>query len=425
MKNATVASWDVDGSGEAGMTVVSARPAALRRYGAGLEVADQDLRVRAEGLREVLARYARSSPELGGDHTEVADLLERLAVDATALNRWVHQVAAAFERFDVLPGAVREAAGVGALPDGVRRVSPERFERSYGTVASAWSRVEYLGELVEDLDAERWRDLVWGSRRLPPCLGGYAGGGAVRGPDGRLYPLVIPELEIDGVLAHVSYSSEAARDPATLGGADPDWVVVDEITGVARVNPYAPGHLARAAAFAGVAAGQVPVRQAWASPEQLATVTFGPTGRPQLTLRDPHARLGHDPRGTHVPPPSESGPGPRRRGLGVVETAATLAEGYQQASELHHPGINVYRVLFERHEDGSRRARMHTYQLATTEAGSVFVPYMGHAVEGTLRRKLVTPAPERRNVMSQRGGATGRGGGAAVSPRRSSRPAAP
>lgn len=407
------------------MAVVSARPAALRRYGDGLEVADQGLRLRADGLREVLGRYARSSPDLGGDHTEVADLLERLAVDAAALSRWVHQIAAAFERFDVLPSAVRKATEIGVQPGGARRVPSEGFERSYGKVMSAWSRVEYLGELVEDLDAERWRELVWGSRRLPPCLGDYTGGGAVRGPDGRLYPLVIPELEIDGVLAHVSYSGETARDPATLGGADPGWVVVDETAGVARVNPYAPGRIARAAAFAGIAAGHVPVRQAWASPEKLATVAFGPTGRPQLTLGDPDARLVHDPRGTHAPPPSESGPSPRRRGLGVVETAATLAEGYQQASELHHPGINVYRVLFERHEDGSRRARMHTYQLATTEAGSVFVPYMGHAVEGKLRRKLVTPAPERRNVMSQRGGGTRRGGGSAVSPRRSSRPAAP
>ena len=407
------------------MTLVSARPAALRRYGDGLDVADAELDARAAELRAVLSRYRRSAPDLGGDHTEVADRLEYLARDALDVSRHVHQIAAAFERLDELPGVLADVAARGSSSGEIRRLPSEAFERSYEEVVTAWAHLEYLGEVVEDLDPRRWRQLVWGRRRRPPCLGDYTGSGAVRGPDGRPYPLVIPELEIDGEVAHVSYDGEAARDPATLGGNDPGWVVVDEAVGVARVEAFEPGAIARAAVLAGIFAGYSPVQQRWASADQLAAVTFGTTGRPLLSHGDWPDRLPHDPRVTHQTAPGEFDHVRRGRGLGTVDTLATAGQAYLVASELENPGINTYRVLFEQHEDGSRRARMHTYQLATTQAGSTFVPYMGYAVDGKLRRKLVTPVPDRRNVMSQRGGSTSGRGGSSVSSRRSGRPAAP
>jgi hypothetical protein len=410
------------------MALVSARPAALRRYGDGVGVADVELGARAAELREVLGRYRRSAPDVGGDHTGVADRLERLSRDALDVSRHVQQIASAFERLDDLPGALAAlgapGSGSGSGSSGLRRLPTAMFERSYEEVGTAWERLEYLGEVVEDLDSKRWLQLVWGSRRRPPCLGDYAGSGAVRGPDGRLYPLVIPELEIDGHVAHISYDSEAARDPASLGGNDPGWVVIEEAVGVARVEAYEPGWGARAGVVAGILAGYSPVQQRWASPEQLATVIFGPTGEPMLGHGDVSRRLPHDPRVTHQTAPGQFDHVRRGRGLGAVNTLATAGQAYLLASELEYPGINAYRVLFEQHEDGSRRARMHTYQWVTTPAGSTPVPYMGFTVGGELRRKMVTPAPKREYTMSQRGGPAHGRGGSSVGPRRSARPAA-
>jgi hypothetical protein len=407
------------------MGSVSARPAALRRYGDGVDVADVELGTRAQELDEVLDRYRRSSPDVGGDHTAIAERLDQLSRHARALSREIHQVAAAFERLDSLPRFLREMAGTGSGSDELRRLPADAFERAHEEVVGPWARLEYLGEVVEDLDSTRWLELVWGPRRRPPCLGDYTGSGAVRGPDGRLYPLVIPELEIEGLVAHVSYSSEVAREPALLGGNDPGWSVVDEAVGVARVEAFEPGAIARAAVVAGIFAGYSPVPQRWASAEQLATVVFGPTGRPILAHGDWPGRLPHDPRVTHRTAPGEHDHVRRGRGLGMVDTLATAGEAYLVASELENPGINTYRVLFERHDDGSRRARMHTYQLATTPAGTVFVPYMGYAVDGRLRRKLVTPVPDRRNTMSQRGGPASGRGGSSVGPRKAAGPPAP
>jgi hypothetical protein len=407
------------------MAVVSAKPAALRRYGDGVAFADVELGSRAEGLDEVLSRYRRSSPDLGGDHVEVAERLDRLGRDARALTREIHQVAAAFERVDELPRLLRDLAATGSGSDELRRLPADAFERAHEQVVTAWSRLEYLGEVVEDLDPARWLQLVWGSRRRPPCLGDYTGSGAVRGPDGRLYPLVIPELEIDGEVMHVAYGSEAARDPGVLGGGDPGWILVDEAVGVARVEAFEPGAFSRAAVAASILAGYSPVQQRWASAEQLATVTFGADGAPVPPRGDGPARLPQDPRLRHRTAPTEFEHVRWGRGLGGVDTLATAGEAYLVASELENPGRNVYRVLFEQHEDGSRRARMHTYQWATTRDGTAPVTYMGYAVDGKLRRRMVTPVPRHRHAMSQGGGRTTGRRGSSVGPRRPAGPPAP
>ena len=403
------------------MASVSARPAALRRYGDGVDVADAELGTRARQLHEVLGRYRQSSPDMGGDHTEVAEWLGQLSRDARAVSREIHQVAAAFERLDSLSGVLRDMAAGGSSSDERRRLPADAFERSYEQVVTAWARLEHLGEVVEDLDAKQWLQLVWGSRRRPPCLGDYTGSGAVRGPDGRLYPLVIPELEIDGEVVHVAYGSEAARDPAVLGGGDPGWTVVDEAVGVARVGAFEPGVFSRAAVAASIFAGYSPVQQRWASAEELATVTFDASGAPVPPHRDGPDRLPRDPRLQHRTAPSEFEHVRWGRGLGGVDTLATAGEAYLVASELENPGMNAYRVLFEQHEDGSRRARMLTYQWATTQYGTAPVTYMGFAVDGKLRRRMVTPVPRQRNAMSQRSGPAHGRGGSSVGPRRSAR----
>lgn len=389
------------------MTVVGARPAALRRYVAAMEVEDVELREHAVRLRAVLEHYQARSPDMATNHAVVASDLEAVADVARELDRRVSWVAAAFERLDVGPTWLQRAAGIDET-DRVVHVTAARFVQAHDRIVERWDEVDSLGELVVELDPREWTRLVWGTRGCPPVSGTYTGSGGVRGPDGRIYPLVIPELEVDGVLAHVSFEPDEEIDPATLGGRDDGWVAIDEKVGVARVLDYEPGWLGKASVFGAVTTGLSVTNQRWASSETLASVAFDSQGRP--IIAEMPRRLPHDSRVSHEITPDDPTRRRQRRwprhlrgrgGGGALELVAGAMEGAILASELDHAGTNLYRVVFEQHEDGSRRARMHTYQLSTTEAGSGFVPFMGYVEGGRLRRKLVTPAPARTSYMSQ------------------------
>ena len=81
----------------------------------------------------------------------------------------------------------------------------------------------------------------------------YTGGGAVRGPDGRLYPIVVPHVQrgeehytIDADIA------DGTPTAASLDGQDPGWVVVSYRTGVEQIHAEISGtwQALMAAAFA-------------------------------------------------------------------------------------------------------------------------------------------------------------------------------
>lgn len=91
------------------------------------------------------------------------------------------------------------------------------------------------------------------------------------------------------------------------------------------------------------------------------------------------------------------------------------ADGVRVASQLENPGTNLYRAVFEEHEDGERRrVRLHTYQVTTTSQGSSFVPFMAYAVGDQLRRRPATVAPPAGTRLGH-----GPGSGAGASGRRS------
>ena len=398
------------------MTLVSARPAALRWYAETLLPEDLRLREHAERLQGVLTSYSRRAGDFGADYTMLAAELAALSWPAAGLAREVHRIAAAFEEVDAVPwvGTPRSSEA----PHGAQWLPASLFEQSYEHVVNRWDEVRNLGDLVVDLDQETWFRLLWGARRRPPCLGDYTGGGGLRGPDGRVYPLVIPELEIDGEIRHLTYDQDPRVDPATLGGVDDGWLVLDERAGVARVIDYQPGPLARTAVAASMAAGLSVPNMRWASPDMLARVVFGPDGRPLIEAMP--RRQPHDPRITaHVETPTSTSTRRGRRS-GALDLLAGAVEGTVLARQLHHPGTNVYRVLFEEHEDGSRRARMYTYQLATTEAGTAFVPFMGYVEGGQLRRRFVAEATTSNKYMYQgpiRDRARRSSGGSSIGPR--------
>ena len=79
----------------------------------------------------------------------------------------------------------------------------------------------------------------WRSRMgLPP--GGfplntrYRGGGAMRGRDGRIYPIAISEVDVDGEVYNADDSKLPGERVTTLLGRDPGWNVLDHQSGIAR-----------------------------------------------------------------------------------------------------------------------------------------------------------------------------------------------
>lgn len=377
------------------MGTVSARPAALRHYAATFMLEDARLRERAQELRAVLDRYAAAS-ELSTSTAGLAERVGALGASGARLAGAVRRVAVAFDQVDE-----GEAPGA-ANGSGVRHVDSGALASIHGRLGS-WDDVHYLGDLVVPLDDQRWFELLW-ARRCPPLFGGdYSGGGGVVGPDGRIYPLVIPELEVNGERANVSFEPVAELDPATLGGQDTGWVELERRVGVARVIEYEVGALGRAATTLAMATGLSTPRHRWASPDMLARVVFTEHGRPQIDAVPP--RLLRDPRmGPADRPPKPWARDSRRSGAFDLITGAV--EGVELAARLDDPGVNAYRVVFEEHEEGGRRARMYTHQLRTTEHGSQFVTMMGYGVEGQLRRRPAREARSGTREMSQgpRGG---------------------
>lgn len=88
---------------------------------------------------------------------------------------------------------------------------------------------------------DKWRDAVLGAS-CPPFAPGayYGGGGALTGPDGRSYPIVIPTLRIDGTEYHADHLLRLGQDGVTtLGGSDKGWVTLGVVQGVASRRPAA------------------------------------------------------------------------------------------------------------------------------------------------------------------------------------------
>lgn len=383
------------------MGIVSGDPGRLRRYADVLMAPDAALRDDVPALRAALVLYRNANTDFGQDHTDLADELATVAEEAMAINTDLRLTAAAFEQLDA-----------GTSTAGPLRVSRARFTEVRERIVGAWDRPDSLLDLVVAMDVDTWIEQVWGGWRCPPGLGDYGGSGGLLGPDGRVYPLVIPELEIDGTVAHVAYSPAPDRIPATLGGADAGWRVVAERTGIARVDPYEPTLFDQSVVIAAMATGMDGPSHRAASEEELATVGFAADGRPLLS--GSIGRPPVDPRPEHLmqePTPPVAPRAHRLRGdraAGLLDMVVGAIDGTRVASELENPSTNLYHVLFEENEDGGRRrARLHTYQLIATTGGQGFLPFMGYVDGGRLRRKRVVPAPDTRQFLRPAPGAKG------------------
>lgn len=362
------------------MGSVTARPAALRAYADTLLSPDARLRDDADRLRGTLYGYLSRNADFAHDHTQLVDGLQALSDDLVALDQRVGTIAEAFHRVD----------------DG-------------GGVVRAWPYV--LNRHLDDLDApitdlrdvllpisdELWHRLLFGSWECPPWLaGGYRGGGALRGPDGRMYPLVVPELRIGDDIFHASTGSDPSTDPLTLGGTDDVWVRLFTLTGIARFGDPPSGAEKMLVGMHTATGGPTPGHR-WLSPDALAHLRIGPTGWPSfppMDLRSPSARP-VDPQ-VDLPEPgpfhASDGPSARRhraagRGAGAADLAIGMAEGYEFASTMDHANHAGYQIVLEEDpESGRRRAVARTYTAAHESGPINIIPEIVHMEDDGLVR---------------------------------------
>ncbi len=226
----------------------------------------------------------------------------------------------------------------------------------------------------------------------------YSGGGAMRGPDGRLYPLVVPHLVVDDEHHYTIDADAAPNTPtvASLGGADSGWTMVAYRTGVERLfsepstvetvlvgfavgtgleigAAISDGQLAgvhlragRRASFLGTIPAGAPVDMSGAAALESPTpmvwlVVDGRAGQyPIDELVDRGAAAGD----------LASVPRARHTSLGrfnTADNALTLMtgaiSGFVAARDLDEGRHRAYEVMFEEHADGRRRARVQTFAL--------------------------------------------------------------
>lgn len=401
------------------MSTISARPAALIAYGDELLDRDGGVAARVPTVRAALARYAMTCPDYGQDHTGLLDELGLLAHAAIATDLLVGRV-----------GRAVDAADEGLIFAGGFRVTTDAaFDRAFasaGVLAS--DPVRDLRPLLRDLPADVWLQLVHGDL-VGPHASWYAGAGGVIGPDGRIYPLVIPQMPLDGRVVSLSHGGEG-RDVWNLGGTDPGWHLLSVVEGVTRVADR-PGRGERAAVFLGFLAGLDVEVARLATPAQLRAVSFDRSGIPalgavaavqphlpappafpdesspqrvpvrvdgQLLWVDP-SRIDEQSRAVRREFQRAYGPGPYTpapRGgrlpsratvegtAGAVDLLAGGLRGADVAGSLDDANHRAYQLRFETHPDGRRRATLTAAQMAAGEDRWILTPQMGYVADGEL-----------------------------------------
>ena len=364
--------------------------------------------VRTRALGTACGDVSSAAAELAGDLGTVL-VSARLPMRAAHLLREIEQELAGLCRV-----IIATVAGAEAADDWLRR--PATLLRHL--VAAGVAERELWRSLTDDcgansLDhgvfefAESFRTMgaaEWHAAITPPGCGSfgtgryYSGGGAMRGPDGRLYPLVVPHLVVDDEHHYTIDADAAPNTPtvASLGGADSGWTMVAYRTGVERLFSE-PSMIEEV--LVGLAVGTGLEIGAAISDDQLAGVhlragrrasflgTFRPSAPVDVSgaaaLESPapmvwlvvDGRAGQYPIDELVDRGAAAGdlasvPRARHTSLGrfnTADNALTLMtgamSGFVAARDLDEGRHRAYEVMFEEHADGRLRARVQTFTL--------------------------------------------------------------
>ncbi len=393
---------------------------ALQVLGTALEVSRRDAEdaVRAaQRLETELAVAAglwlrRPEPErIGPDPT-------RSEVAVTTSRHCTSMLAAALE-------AARTAwRRAGAAFDLVAYRMPDLARRMRGTAGGAADGWRPSTGLVA-LPTAAWRSMVGAS---PVCVdAGWSGGGALVGPDGRQYPLVVPWVTRDGHRYTADTDADAggtgSATVASLDGADTGWHELATRVGIDEFGPPAATADKAAIVLAGLA-GKAPQTLGRLRPDLLGRLDLSPAGvadldaAPGVPGRTGSAGTGQLPRSALVPTAdggirwvgdtsAKGATDPRavRRGVvgeqpqgraapagpNVIGLADQTLAAAGTAGHLDDNRDAGYRVVFEENEDGRRRARLTLYQVRSDDSGTqVLTTDASLTPDGALQRPAVS-----------------------------------
>jgi hypothetical protein len=419
---------------------VRARPAALAAFAAYGREADLRIAGALETARDAVSRYLAGCEEsYVEDPTELLAALDVSLEHRLATAAAVADLGRAFAALDgaAMGRAAKQRAGAGLAGWTVAQGDEGGLARAY---AERSGLPEDLTTLLAGHHQRRWEELLTGrpGGRCPTFASGdYAGGGFLRGPDGELYPLVVPQVRVDGDLRNAAGTTLTWQEVETLRGADAAWFDVARRTGTTRFGPEPSVLFTVLAAMAGMNPNLVPTTR----PIPRAAVDalgFGERGLTGMASVPRTPRLEAPPPGppsrpSPAPPPVPEGPqhgpaapgawlaaphaasggreglrdGGRRgtagpghghlgraraaeaRGAGVglgLDAIVTLGESLSLASSMRDHGLAHVDVRFQRTPDGRRRAIARSVTGRTGAQGTVLLPtYLTADGQGTLR----------------------------------------
>jgi hypothetical protein len=268
---------------------------------------------------------ARCSPGVGVLHDAPGDLA-LVAARVRDAGAFAHEVGLAFA-----------AAGQGGA-DGVFHADSAAVD---GAMGAAWRPSGRVTSILPD----QWRRMVWADRcdTSESFYGGH--GGAIRGADGRLYPLVVPSIRRDGLVYNAEWGRSGQASLAGLFGADGGWHLVDIETGVER-HRDAPSLLDRLLIGLGSTVGGPPIGS---TAEQVDAVVLRPGERPRVESLRAHQPVPVDPPTAPPDDPSTALAGAAELGPMAIDLsvgALSADDGAQDA----------YQIVFEQNDDGRLRA---------------------------------------------------------------------
>lgn len=277
-----------------------------------------------------------------------------------------------------------------AMPDLARRMSGDPG------AGDGWRPSAALAALP----GATWRSMVGVS---PVCVdAGWSGGGALVGPDGRQYPLVVPWIARDG-RRYTADANGSTRPGAveTLGGVDAGWHEIGTRIGIDEFGTPA-AKVDKAAIIVAGLAGKAPQTIGRLRPDLLGRLSLSTDGVARLDGvpaggKGAQSGTAQVPRGALVPTqdggmrwvgdttvPGATDTRAVRRGVigdppmgravpvgpNVVGLADQTLSAAGTAARLDDNRGAGYRVVFEENEDGRRRARLTLYQVRSDDDGT-------------------------------------------------------
>lgn len=440
------------------MSVVTLRPDALDDF--AVSIVAELVRVRTEGvdLDRTRAVYESRNPDYHASTAALMDEIMALIEDVDDVARRVARFAAAARELD--RDYQMGPPGPGQML-GVAVVDAAALERQADSYLTRWQTTTDIREFMHAIPQEEWNQLVFGQPAAYSHLGGdYVGGGVIIGPDGLPYPIVIPEVHANGQIYRADgLGLDPEHSVLTLVGSDPGWTTSDILVGVTRVRDEMAPFL-KAATFLGVATNPDIAPPSAGSPDDYAALAIHDNGQAWLVedgvLADavnpppvpedldlrPESILIRDESGAIVRvDPSNPRNRHQRRELARLESAEAtgwtsygrtdspparttetvvsgsvdltvgLLTAARTVGTVDHSDHRAYQTVFQRNEDGRRRALVRWYGLSASVPGwlqlrAIALNSSGEVASLPLRfRPVVGPV-----LIDQPIGATAHGG---------------